>query len=142
MKYLVCDFYDNFECIGSQCPSTCCAGWDILIDKETNAFYDSVAGEFGDALRKNILPVNETIYQFALGQNGRCPFLTQENLCEIYQKLGPEKMCFTCRTLFPYTTLFRSIRRHILLHPDLFLSRGIAYGFNQADAGLFFLLGG
>lgn len=98
MKYLVCDFYDNFECIGSQCPSTCCAGWDILIDKETNAFYDSVAGEFGDALRKNILPVNETIYKFTLGQNGRCPFLTQENLCEIYQKLGPEKMCFTCRT--------------------------------------------
>lgn len=57
MKYLVCDFYDNFECIGSQCPSTCCAGWDILIDKETNAFYDSVAGEFGDALRKIFYPL-------------------------------------------------------------------------------------
>lgn len=104
MKYLACDFYEDFKCIGSRCPYTCCAGgWDITIDQETKTIYDHTDGEFGQALKQNIRSVDEALFQFVLTKDGRCPFLTQENLCEIYQKLGPEKMCSTCRD-YPRTS--------------------------------------
>lgn len=102
MKYLICDFYENYECIGSQCPSTCCAGWNIFLDKETKSIYDNIDGEFGQILRKNILPVSDSVFKISLCKDGRCPFLTSENLCEIYQKIGYDKMSYVCRT-YPRT---------------------------------------
>lgn len=105
MKYLACDFYEDFKCIGSRCPYTCCAGgWDIIIDPKTKTIYDHIDGEFGKALKQNIHSVKDSSFQFILTKDGRCPFLTQENLCEIYQKLGPENMCSTCRN-YPRTSV-------------------------------------
>ena len=25
-------YYDDFKCIGSECPNSCCIGWDIDLD--------------------------------------------------------------------------------------------------------------
>ena len=98
MKYLFCDFYEDFKCIGDKCPSTCCAGgWGIIIDKDTKKEYDSIEGAFGQTLKRNIQTTDDSNYIFSLTRDGRCPFLTSENLCEIYQKLGPDKLCATCQ---------------------------------------------
>jgi len=97
MKYLICDFYEDFKCIGKECPSTCCAGWNIYIDKEAKDIYDKIEGEFGQTLRDNILSVNDSTFKVLLHEDGRCPFLTSENLCEIYQKIGYDKMSYVCR---------------------------------------------
>lgn len=98
MKYLSTDFYENFKCIGGACPFTCCAGnWTISIDKETKKEYDSVDGEFGQILRENICSDNDSSFRFRLTEDGRCSFLSSENLCRIYQELGPEKLCCTCQ---------------------------------------------
>ena len=35
MNQLVPQYYDKFKCIGSECPETCCQGWQITLDKET-----------------------------------------------------------------------------------------------------------
>ncbi len=103
MKYLICDFYEDFKCIGDRCPYTCCAGgWDISIDKDTKEIYDCAGGEFGQKLKQNIRTVNDTEFQFLLTKDHRCPFLTPDNLCEIYQKLGADKLCATCRN-YPRT---------------------------------------
>ncbi|MDE5801320.1 MAG: flagellin lysine-N-methylase [Lachnospiraceae bacterium] len=98
MKYLSTDFYESFQCIGGECPFTCCAGnWTIPIDKETKREYDCVDGEFGQILRENILSDDDSSFRFRLTEDGRCSFLTAENLCKIYQELGPEKLCYTCQ---------------------------------------------
>lgn len=98
MKYLSTDFYESFKCIGGECPFTCCAGnWTIPIDQETKKEYDSVNGEFGQILRENILSDNDSSFCFRLTEDGRCSFLSSENLCRIYQELGPEKLCYTCQ---------------------------------------------
>lgn len=88
-------YYKEFNCIASKCKSSCCsAGWEILIDKETSEFYKSIPGEFGDKLRSNIDFSNQV--KFKLESNGRCPFLNDENLCDIYINLGQEHLCQIC----------------------------------------------
>lgn len=98
MKCLALDNYQNFECIGSACPSTCCAGWKVLVDADSAAFYEFVPGEFGDKLRSNLIYEDDVCY--IRMNDKRCPFLTEENLCDIYRKLGKDKMCHTC-TYYP-----------------------------------------
>lgn len=99
MKCLALDNYHDFECIGSACPSTCCAvGWTILVDADSAAFYESVPGEFGDKLRNNLIHKDNVCY--IQMDHDRCPFLTEENLCDIYRNLGKDKMCNTC-TCYP-----------------------------------------
>ena len=39
MKYTVPDYYQDFECIAGDCPDTCCAGWQIVIDKKSQKKY-------------------------------------------------------------------------------------------------------
>lgn len=94
MKYLTLDFFNEFECIGSECPNTCCAGWSVLVDDKSAEYYKSVEGEFGDKLRENIQTVEKAYY--IRGAQKRCPFLDENELCEIYKELGKEKMCKTC----------------------------------------------
>ena len=35
MKVTVPDYYKDFKCIAGACEDTCCAGWQIVIDKKT-----------------------------------------------------------------------------------------------------------
>lgn len=96
MKYLILDELNNFECIGSHCEYTCCANWKICIDKESVDYYQNVEGEFGNKLQYSIYSENGTSF-FALN-DGRCPFLNSQSLCDIYINLGEENMCSTCKT--------------------------------------------
>ena len=86
------DFYDSFKCIASQCTDTCCIGWEIDVDKASQEAYRNVAGTFGDKLKANIEEGH-----FKLLPHDRCPFLTRENLCEIYTNLGEGALCDICR---------------------------------------------
>lgn len=86
------DFYDRFKCIASQCTDTCCIGWEIDVDRDSQEAYRKVAGSFGDKLKANIEEGH-----FKLLPHDRCPFLTRENLCEIYTNLGEGALCDICR---------------------------------------------
>ena len=86
------DFYDRFKCIASRCTDTCCVGWEIDVDKKSLDRYRKVEGDFGDKLRANIEEGH-----FKLLPHDRCPFLTGENLCEIYTNLGEGELCDICR---------------------------------------------
>ena len=86
------DFYDSFKCIASQCTDTCCIGWEIDVDRASQETYRKVAGTFGDKLKANIEEGH-----FKLLPHDRCPFLTRENLCEIYTNLGEGALCDICR---------------------------------------------
>lgn len=108
MKLRVPHYYKDFVCIASKCKDNCCiGGWEIDIDDETANYYLNLEGEFGDILRASIGRTDE--YCFKL-KDGQCPFLDNENLCEIYKNLGEDKMGVVC-TQFPrFTEYYGSIK--------------------------------
>ena len=107
MRFRVPGYYKQFTCIADRCIDNCCfGGWQIDIDKETIDFYDTVQGDFGDRLKKY---VDKEAGCFKLN-NGQCPFLLSNNLCEIYKELGPEHMGLVC-TQFPrFTEYYGNIK--------------------------------
>lgn len=89
-------YYKEFRCIAGRCPDTCCAGWEVDLDEEAWYRYLVVKGSFGEKLRRVMKEDGDYRY-FQLTPQNRCPFLTRDNLCELYQKLGEESLCVTCR---------------------------------------------
>ena len=79
MRYVKPHFYDSFVCTAGDCPDTCCAGWQIMIDEESLERYENEPGEFGKILRNSIDWEEECFYQ----NNRRCAFLNDENLCDL-----------------------------------------------------------
>ena len=102
MKYLSLDVFKDFECIGSECPDTCCAGWAVIVDSKSFEEYENTPGEFGDKLRANMFE-KDMCHYMKLKNDKRCPFLNEKNLCDIYINLGKDKMCQTCQN-FPRIT--------------------------------------
>ena len=89
------DYYDKFKCIADQCRHTCCAGWEIDIDEETLKRYKKSSGSLGKRLQEAI--VMDESPHFKLDEKERCPFLNEQNLCDIYLKAGEKELCQICR---------------------------------------------
>lgn len=106
MKYLKPHFYDKFICTAGDCPDTCCAGWQIMIDEESLERYGKEAGEFGRHLRNSIDWEKECFYQ----NNHRCAFLNEGNLCDLYKALGPDALCDTCKSYPRHTEEYEGLR--------------------------------
>ncbi len=93
MRYKYPDYYKEFQCTAHLCEATCCAGWEIVIDEESMDKYLTVKSDFGKRLC-NSIDFQEGI--FHQDYQKRCAFLNKENLCDIYQELGEEYLCYTC----------------------------------------------
>ena len=99
MKSFSFDKISEFKCIGSECPDTCCAGWDnIPIDHETYKYYQTLNTKLGDELRNRIARKDSKAPHFIIDEKGRCPFLNDVNLCKLVLSLGEDKLCYTCHT--------------------------------------------
>ena len=106
------EYYERFQCIAGRCEDTCCAGWEIDIDDESYEEYMRVPGAFGERLRESIKEYpseDEDIYEnhgFILKNGRRCPFLNQDNLCDMILELGEPSLCYVCthtpRNYFEY----------------------------------------
>lgn len=90
------DYYGKFRCIAARCPKTCCAGWEIGIDEETYYFYQTLTGKTREKLDR-YLKENEDGFSFELTEKGRCPFLNDRNLCDLYAEFGERGISITCR---------------------------------------------
>ncbi|MBQ7981235.1 MAG: flagellin lysine-N-methylase [Oscillospiraceae bacterium] len=102
------DYYRKFTCTADKCSDNCCIGWEIDIDDNTADYYNSVKVGFGTKLRNNI---SDTVPKsFILGENERCPFLNDRNLCEIILTLGEDKLCSICTEHPRYYEWFGSIK--------------------------------
>ena len=106
MRYLKPHFYDKFVCTAGDCPDTCCAGWQIMIDEDSLEKYKSVQGEFRKRLHNSINWEEECFCQ----NDRRCAFLNDENLCDLYKALGPDALCDTCRLYPRHTEEFEGLR--------------------------------
>ncbi|EQK43631.1 hypothetical protein C672_2575 [[Clostridium] bifermentans ATCC 638] len=102
-KNLRMDYYDNFRCSGNKCEDTCCKDWNISIDKKTYVLYKNLKNsEFKNKLMESIgrnrQSKSELDYAKIKLVNNKCPMLSEDGLCEVYNNLGEEHMCNTCKT--------------------------------------------
>ncbi len=95
-------FYKDFSCIAGECPDSCCQGWEVDADEESLAYYKTLDDSMEIKQRiDNVLDKDEfdnTI--FTLAPKKRCPFLNDNNLCDMHIAIGGEHTPYTCRT-FP-----------------------------------------
>jgi len=96
MKIRVSDYFEQFQCLAGECPHTCCAKWEVVIDEEAAERYHHVSGPLGEKLRRELRRDEDGDFCFAL-RGGRCPFLNDRNLCEIHLQLGEESTSITCK---------------------------------------------
>lgn len=102
MKIVKPTFYKNFMCIAGDCPDSCCQGWEVDADSDSLEYYKTLDNSL--EIKKRIDSVlskdefDNTI--FTLAPKKRCPFLNDENLCDMHIAIGGEHTPYTCRT-FP-----------------------------------------
>lgn len=106
-QVLAPSIYSRFQCKGTNCRYNCCQKWRIALSKS----------EYREWKKCGILPKGKTdgsevhlcpehirterIYaEITLDKNGRCPYLTEEGLCQIQKQYGVKRMSATCR-IFP-----------------------------------------
>lgn len=93
MLYTIPDYYKQFHCLAGSCPATCCAGWQIVIDRKALQRYASLDGSFGNRVKNSVDWQEHTFLQYGK----RCAFLNEDNLCDMHLEAGAEMMCATCR---------------------------------------------
>ena len=106
MYYRKPHYYDKFSCTAEQCPDTCCAGWQIVIDENSLEKYSNVSGDFGIRLLNSINWREEIFEQY----EKRCSFLN----ADIYKELGADALCDTCRLYPRHIEEFENLREFSL----------------------------
>lgn len=112
MKIVKPTFYKNFKCIAGDCPDSCCQGWEVDADRDSLEYYKTLDNSL--EIKKRIDSVlskdefDNTI--FTLAPKKRCPFLNDENLCDMHIAIGGEHTPYTCRTFPRFTYDFGATR--------------------------------
>ena len=106
MRYTFPDYYKKFKCLASDCPATCCAGWQIMIDDKSLKKYASCPGIFGNRLVNSINWEEERFKQY----HSRCAFLNEQNLCDIHLEKGSDFLCRTCRRYPKHVEVYENER--------------------------------
>lgn len=96
MKYLVMDLYEDFECVGGKCIDTCCKNWVIYVDQRTYDTYQALGEPLHGRVCSHIEAFGDR-KKIVLEEDGRCPFLNQQGLCDIYGLISPDAMCEVCQ---------------------------------------------
>ena len=107
MLYTIPDYYPSFQCIADKCEDTCCAGWQIVIDKKTLKKYTKIKGDFRKRMLRSVDWFQGTFKQ---DKDKRCAFLNERNLCDLYLSQGEDGFCKTCREYPRHTEEFEGIR--------------------------------
>lgn len=106
MLYTIPDYYKRFHCLAGSCPATCCAGWQIVIDRKALQRYASLDGGFGNRVKNSVDWQEHTFLQYGK----RCAFLNEDNLCDMHLEAGEEMMCATCRKYPRHIEVFENER--------------------------------
>lgn len=107
MIYTYPDYYKKFSCIADKCPDTCCGKWQIVIDDDSLERYQEYDGDYRPELHRK---VNWKEGVFRHGRSGKCAFLRDDMLCDLYIHMGKESLCTTCREYPRHTEEFENVR--------------------------------
>ena len=90
-------YYDDFKCIGSECPNSCCVGWEIDLDINTFQKYrDLHDSKINKCMSINQKPTYEKFAKIKNVNDQRCSFLDKNNLCNIQKKYSEKLLSPTC----------------------------------------------
>ena len=110
MAVYVPEYYSRFRCVAGDCRHTCCAGWEIDIDADTQKAYAAMTGALGEAVRASLV-AHEGGVHFATDKNGRCAHLDENGLCRIISAAGEGALCHICRE---HPRFFNTVGDHTL----------------------------
>ncbi len=97
MKIHKISWFDDFKCMGGECPQTCCRGWLIPLDEEDLERFKDERGLLGISLFAATRAYTRT--RMNLG-SGECTFHTKDGLCSLQLKKGHDFIPWACRS-FP-----------------------------------------
>lgn len=95
-------YFEDFCCIASQCPDSCCKEWEVLVDEASADAYLQLQGPLGEDLRTHLYQDGEGDWYLRI-TDGRCPMWRSDGLCRIQAEQGHDALCETCRE-FPRLT--------------------------------------
>lgn len=105
---LIPEYMQEFQCIGSACEDTCCAGWRVTVDKRTFQKYRTtrhpdLKAMLKENVKRNRASKSDADYaSIKMDNSGRCTMLDGDNLCKIQKELGAELLSNTC-AVYPRT---------------------------------------
>jgi len=109
-KVTALKYMNEFSCIGSDCEMTCCAGWNIHIDKPSYQRIKShlmQTPEGKSQLKHNIKRYKKGEQEgfnryghIKLKEDQSCSFLSKDRLCNLQTNFGEKTLPGTCST-FP-----------------------------------------
>ena len=88
-------YYKAFSCIAGACSDSCCKEWEVALDTESVAVYQSLPGDLGDKLRQ-VIRQEDGLYLMTI-EHGRCPMWRNDGLCMLQAEFGHDILCETCR---------------------------------------------
>lgn len=102
VSFFMPKYMADFKCVGEACKDTCCAGWEINIDKITFDKYKNSNGDFEKLVlgkyRENPIHEDDSNYGFMnINSENKCPFLNGKLLCDIHGEVGEENLSITCK---------------------------------------------
>lgn len=109
LNYKTPGYFRDFQCLGGECPDTCCQQWDIKLDREhynrLSVLMSADAEQkplFDRYIKVNEQPVtgDHDFAYIAMNENGQCPMLESGGLCSIHRKFGIEPLGNIC-AFFP-----------------------------------------
>ena len=96
MKIFAPSYYKSFKCIADKCKHSCCIGWDVYIDDETQSKYSAMDESLGERIRESLKEKDDGVC-FEMRDDGRCPFLNDCGLCDIISEKGEAFISEICR---------------------------------------------
>ena len=95
MDLIYPSYYNQFTCIASACPDSCCHEWEVQVDAASAQRYRAMEGPLGDDLRAQLYDEDEETY--LRNVSGRCPMWRSDGLCRIQAEMGHEALCTVCQ---------------------------------------------
>lgn len=100
----------RFSCKGAECRCTCCQYWRITMSKEEYHRWKKCGilpkGKQGNGkvhLCPESIRTERHYAEISLTEEGFCPYLDEDSLCQIQKRYGIKQMTATCR-IFPRET--------------------------------------
>ena len=114
MEILKQNGYDDFRCIASACPESCCKLWQIQIDDESLENYKTLAKN--DSRIREAIDRSSNCFKHVKWANEDkvCAFLDHDELCHLQKNYGEDALCDTCRTFPRHTEEFMDVREYSL----------------------------
>ena len=92
MKLYAPAYYKDFKCIADKCTHSCCVGWEISVDEQTEARYNCLSVSEREEILSHI---EDGVIR--LCPDGKCPFLDGQGLCRIISGHGEGYVSEICR---------------------------------------------